>query len=714
MKKASLVTVLLAVGMALSWGQAVDLTMPDLYIRKGFALEWTFHAPYPGDTGWIRVPSAPGSRPVVIRDIFAEDNPKAGAKPERYCAVLPFYADERLLASSGGIGLYLGRIGQNWQVYLNGYLLRDETYFQPDDRLSVHRSARGVLIEVDPSRMKPGGNVLAFMIAGDPGDRFTGLTAPAPYLIASYEELSSLNAEIPRLMLIGIFFFFALYHGVLYALRPKNKAYLYYGLGTMLLSLYLFSRTFIVYEILLDTRAIDALGTAALFLLIPSFMAFFDASLGRRVSVFAKTYALLCAAASVAQAFAWREALTTAWRFTVLAPLAYILVLDLLLPISASVREHLGQRRGKGGALRALVRGVFRSDASKLILGTAVLSATVLLDASEALPGVGVSLTDAAFLVLVFGTAAVLARQFIRVYREAEEVKLDLERRVAARSEELRAELAVQESLSVRLSEASSRYQAAASIAEKDLMIATQVQQGFFPKSAPRTSEWDVAFSFMPAGGLSGDLYDFYMGAGRLDGLVIGDVSGQGIASGLITVLARSIFHRNFYERRHRSLGAVLEAINEELIPELSDVENFITAALLRFEDGGKVEFASAAHTDMLYRGAGKLRASAIRPRGDQDYKGPPLGREGIELPYTSVKITVMPGDAILVHTDGMNEAKNVDGEAFGEEGVLAALSSAPAGEASLMLDFIMQEWRFHVSGSRVADDVTAILLKKL
>ena len=195
---------------------------------------------------------------------------------------------------------------------------------------------------------------------------------------------------------------------------------------------------------------------------------------------------------------------------------------------------------------------------------------------------------------------------------------------------------------------------------------------------------------------------------------MVGDVSGHGIASGLITVLARSIFHRNFYERRHRSLGAVLEAINAELIPELSSVENFITAALLRVGDDGQVEYATAAHTEILYRGADKPRANAVRPRTVQDYKGPPLGREGIEAPYSSIKFTVKPGDAILLHTDGLDEARNVDGEPFGEDGVLAALSSAPVGEASLMLDYIMQEWRFHVSGTKVADDVTAVLLRKL
>ncbi|TFG83079.1 MAG: serine/threonine-protein phosphatase, partial [Spirochaetales bacterium] len=182
---------------------------------------------------------------------------------------------------------------------------------------------------------------------------------------------------------------------------------------------------------------------------------------------------------------------------------------------------------------------------------------------------------------------------------------------------------------------------------------------------------------------------------------------------GLITVLARSIFYRNFYERRHRSLGAVLEAINDELIPELSSVENFITAILLRQDDDGRVEYASAAHTEILYRGAEKIRAVPLRPREGTEYKGPPLGREGIVAPYTSIRFSLKPGDSILIYTDGLDESRTVDGEPFGIDGVLASFSSAPTGDAAQMLDYIMQEWRYHVSGTKVADDTTVVLLKK-
>ena len=66
------------------------------------------------------------------------------------------------------------------------------------------------------------------------------------------------------------------------------------------------------------------------------------------------------------------------------------------------------------------------------------------------------------------------------------------------------------------------------------------------PKTAPKNDAWDIAFEFIPMSGVSGDLYDFYVSEGEITGLTLCDVSGHGIASGLVTMIARSVFFRNF------------------------------------------------------------------------------------------------------------------------------------------------------------------------
>ena len=687
--------------------QVVDLSAADAYVRPGFSLEWVFSTPLPGDALWTVVPDASGNRPLVMRELELPDSPERNLfaverlRPRRYCVMIPFVAGEELLASRTGVGLYLAQIGQNWQIYLNGSLIRDETYTAADGKRRVERAVRGALIEVDTRYLRKGRNLLSIMVAGDPRDGHTGLFAGGPYLIDDYSKLESIRSESLKLILIGIYFFFALYHAILYAFRPTAKTYLYYGLATGLLSIFLFFRTFIVYELILDTRIIKALETAALFLLIPAFMAFIDAVVGRPVSPFARAYGAFFAVAAVLRLFILGEAILRLWQYTVVLPIAWVIVTDIGMPLVRSLRqEHLWQ---------ALSKAV----AGKLLVGIVVAGTAVMLDVVGTNAGLSAAYSDYAYLLLVFGTAATLAGQFVRAYNENEALGADLARRVRARSADLEATLADQGALSVALSETSGRLQASVDASARDMRVATRVQQGFFPSAAPRNATWDTAFAFIPSSGISGDFYDFYRHGERIDGLVVGDVSGHGIASGLVTVLARSIFHRNFYELKTRSLGAVLEAINEELIPELSAVENFITAALLRIDEEGRLEYASAAHTEILYRGADRPHAMPLKPKGSSDYKGPPLGREGFDSPYTSIRFGLRPGDSILIYTDGFDEAKNVDGEPFGVEGMIGALTSAPVGDASQMLDFIVREWRFHVSGSKVADDATAILLKR-
>lgn len=701
--------------------QAVDLGSLDAYVRPGFSLEWVFKTPLPGEAGWTVVPGGTGQpggtgdRPLVMRELGLPGAPdwslfpRGREAPRRYCVMIPFTAGDELLSSRTGVGLYLARIGQNWQIYLNGSLVRDETYTAGDGTMRVERNVSGALVGLDTRYLRKGNNLLTVMVAGDPRSDKTGLSRGGPYRIDAYDRLESMRGEGLKLMLIGIYFFFAVYHAILFALRPAARSYLYYGVATGLLSVFLFCRTYVVFDIILDTRVIQGLELGSLFLVMPAFMAFFDTMRGKPVSLFARIYGAVFALAAVLRIFFWSEAFLRLWQYTVILPILYILIVDIIMPVVASLRS----RRERRGPARKPAGGDIAADASVWLAGFIIVGALMLYYVAAVDSGRAGPYADYAFLLLVFGTAATLAGQFVRAHNENESLGADLAARVQARSLELESTLAEQGTLSVSLSEASTRLQASVDVAARDMRVATRVQQGFFPTTAPRTASWDSAFAFLPASGISGDFYDFYTRGDKLEGLVVGDVSGHGLASGLITVLARSIFHRNFHELRNRSLGAIMESINSELVSELTSVDNFITAVLLRLDSAGGVEYSSAAHTEIAYRGAGRVRAATLKPKGVKEYKGPPLGREGLEAPYTAIRFSLKPGDAILIYTDGFDEAKNVDGVPFGVDGVLGAMTSAPEGEASQMLDFVIREWRFHVSGTKVSDDATAVLLKK-
>ncbi len=697
----------------------IDLSAIDIFVRPGFQNEWTFRLPDPGSMVWTRVAGNPGKRSIVMGKLGMEGVPKPPIlplkrlTPEKFCAVMDFTATDRLLESKSGVALYLARIGQNWDVYVNGTMVATESYIDENGNMTRERAVRGALVPIDKRYLVLGKNVLAFRIVGDPVDPRTGFIAAGPYVVGPYEDLAALKREYADLMLIGIYFFFAVYHVLLFVLRPRSASYLIYGLGALLLSVFFLCGSFIIYSLVPDTALIWHVELACLFMLFPVFIAFFDSVLKKRFSKITLVSGAIYLALAVAQFFVLTEAIYRIWRLTLPLLIGYFVVVDLVIPLSSKMRHYRRAVKGKGpfAWLAAFGRTVARTNAGQLFVGFAVVAAAVLLDALAGDTGRAASFSKSGFFLLIIGTATILASQFIKIYHDIERLNLALENRVADRTRDLEAVMSEETELSEKLAAMNAKLQGAAEAGARDMRLAVQVQQGFFPKTVPDVDGWDVSYVFMPASGVSGDFYDFYVNGRELEGILLGDVSGHGIASGLVTVIARSVFHRVFSANSGASLGKLMETANAELIRELAMVENYLTAILVRVRDG-VVEYSNAAHPDAYYKRAGRPKVSILKPRED-DYKGAIMGREGFETPYKTIRFRMETGDSILIYTDCLNESKNVEGEMFGDEGVAQAFSSAPDGTAQQILDFVMQEWRFHVSGARIADDLTAILIKK-
>ncbi|HON88959.1 MAG TPA: SpoIIE family protein phosphatase [Spirochaetales bacterium] len=702
--------------------QEIDLTEYALFIRPGFEPSWILFPPKLNDSSWISVLGNKGSRSVIIRDVGLPGIKKpplfsnAKMKSQRFTIVIPFTIYEEDYTEKGGVTLFLEQIGVNWQVYFNGTLIHNESS-RGYDALprGVERNVRGALINIDRRLIKSGTNLLAFMIEGDPLSEKTGLTARKGYVIGDYLSLLRKRTQYIQLAFIGVYLFFGIYHLIFYFLRRQNRAYLYFALASFILGIHLLSRTYVIHDVILDTRITDAIRTGTLYILLPMFVAFIDVAIHKRLSKFALVLAGIAGIFFVVQLFVFTELINFIWSIVGFIPAIYVLYRDLYVPYRHALRHYKRiTTEKKQSVLFLLVRSFQRVDMVRFLQGMAVVIATSFLNIIAFGGNQFEMMAQIGFLILVFGSATLLAAQFFFVYRHVELTNMVLEKKVNKRTEELSQKLKEQDVFNKNLTETAQKLERAHQEAQMDLRIATQVQIGFFPSEAPRTSAWEAAFVFIPASGVSGDFYDFYTISNALAGIVVADVSGHGIASGLITVLARSIFYRNFLKYRNLPLGKVMSIVNKELCDELQSVEHYLTAALLRLSDDGSIEYSNAAHTEIVYKSSKKPYALELRPPGNDEYRGLPMGRKGIESLYKSIRFKVQPGDVILVYTDGISEARNVDRQEFGQEGILSALSSAPQGSAQGMLDYIIQEWRFFTSGAKMADDVTAILLKKL
>ncbi|MBU0926590.1 MAG: SpoIIE family protein phosphatase [Spirochaetes bacterium] len=714
--KRLVIAFLLGMSAGSAFAQYVDLGECTFYIRAGFEDSWTRRLPAAGDGSWTVVAPTRGERSLEMRALGLPGTPRGGtfsffpAPPMEFTVLVPFGADLTLLNSSDP-ALFLKHVGQEWAVYLNGVLLRSE--FVRSGTGYLERSLRDVIVPLDKRRLARGQNLLAFRLRGDPVDDRTGFNRSGPYGIGSYRSLASGNREYVDLMLIGVYAFFALYHCVLFALRPKNKAYLYFGVSTLLLAAYMAARTNAATAIVADTAVLRRIEYSSLFLALPAILAFLESLLLMRRSAFVVAVAAFSAASAVAGQFLRLEPLLYIWYAAALASVAYALVSTFGKAMARDYREMRAAADPSADsptALALFASVLVRKDSGRVAMGSLVFGLAVLADVwLVGAAGGTVFWSKYAFFVFITLTASVLARQFAEVSERAEAMNAGLETEVDARTAELSAATAERVRLNEEISSANALLSSAMEESERDVRIAAAVQKGFFPARPLATAGWDVSYVFEPASGLSSDFYDFFQDGKSLSGVLLGSVSGSGVASGLVTVLAKNVFGRGMSEMAGEPLAAMLSRVNRELSRELSVVGNTVSCTFLRFS-GDRVEYVNAGHTDAFLRKGGSKRVAGL----DEGRKrSPPFGRDDFDDGLLALRFTLSPGDALLVYTAGLVESVNAKKAAYGGARLAEAWRRADPHNAESLLASVMIDFRNFMAGSRRAGDICAMAVVK-
>lgn len=252
------------------------------------------------------------------------------------------------------------------------------------------------------------------------------------------------------------------------------------------------------------------------------------------------------------------------------------------------------------------------------------------------------------------------------------------------------------------------RFEQSRSKIEMDL--AHDIQRSIFPLTAPDDEVWDVALTSVPSAGVSGDFYDFYTKGNRLNGISLFDVSGHGVASALITILAKPVFFRNFNRFSGANLDLVFEISNKELLSELGGVNSFITGIMLRFT-GNTIEYINAGHPDILLRSAATNTVAQI-DEGNHKFKGHPIGLKSTNLSYKTRQFTAASGDVLILYSDCLLECRNDQGEFYGDEIIFKTFAAATGETAKEIMDFIVKDFN-DFAGNNIHDDMTLIVLRK-
>ncbi|MBR1639152.1 MAG: serine/threonine-protein phosphatase [Treponema sp.] len=242
---------------------------------------------------------------------------------------------------------------------------------------------------------------------------------------------------------------------------------------------------------------------------------------------------------------------------------------------------------------------------------------------------------------------------------------------------------------------------------EGEIKRASVIQSAFFKQNVKGLKGWDVSYFIKPMAGVSGDFFDFCRTGNQLDGLGIFDVSGHGISSGLITMLVKNIIHQEFYNNQNMELWEILNKINDRIVEEKGDVENYLTGILTRFTPT-QAEMVIAGHpTPIIYK---KNTGKCDYLKKTTESSGA-IGIAGFPTFYISQYVDFEDGDRLFYFSDGVTDASNEKKEAFGRERLLQAFRESIYLDADSQINYIRSSISEFRGNAVQNDDITMICI---
>ena len=239
---------------------------------------------------------------------------------------------------------------------------------------------------------------------------------------------------------------------------------------------------------------------------------------------------------------------------------------------------------------------------------------------------------------------------------------------------------------------------------EGQLEVARQVQLELLPAKDPQLEGYDISAYNFPTEEVSGDYYDWVRIYEDQIGLVIADVSGKGVPAALLMAFLRASLRAATHigYSPHISMAKV-----NYLLWESIERNQFVTAFYGILDVTNRtLTYTNAGHNPpILLKQNGELR---IMDRGSV-----PLGMFK-DTRYHEYYLTTEPGDVLVLYTDGVTEAHNLNGDEFGRDRLAQAVrrhSQLGARELIAALQTDVIEW---TEGRGATDDVTFFVIKAL
>jgi sigma-B regulation protein RsbU (phosphoserine phosphatase) len=242
---------------------------------------------------------------------------------------------------------------------------------------------------------------------------------------------------------------------------------------------------------------------------------------------------------------------------------------------------------------------------------------------------------------------------------------------------------------------------------QQSLDLAMEVQQNLLPGKDPEIEGLDIAGTSIYCEETGGDYYDYLM-SGKNDQnkicVVVGDVADHGIPSALLMTTARAFLRQR--TSRSGELDQVVADVNRQLTLDVEESGRFMTLFICEIDRTNQIiHWVNAGHDPaMIYdREGGKFE--------ELSGNSLPLGVSETAA-YQKLDKKIIPGQIIMMGTDGIWEAQNPQGEMFGKERFKDIIRENDGQPAKDIIEAVIKEVDRFCHPLEKADDVTLVITK--
>ena len=339
-------------------------------------------------------------------------------------------------------GLFIAGIGENWEIFFNGKLVRSEMRLDETGRIREGRTWYNVYFPLDNSLVFSGTNILSLRILGDPTYLGTGVFfQTAPVYMDDYRIIEGRQFNFINTVLCAVFAFTGVYYLMLYfSVKKKTEIFnLYFGIFSILLFIYVICRQEWIYSLIPNSDITVRMEYGSLMLAIPMLGVFFETLGMKKITGVSRGYLIFCSLLCLTQIFfcnQYGEEIILIWDLTALFYFSYILVCYIIYFRFWDRRKKKNHGRDSDETSDLRIGGILIGMILSYLCGNFDILDALFFRMSIRL------FTYSIFAVHI-GMVFILSQRFSGMYKRLEQSNAMLEMAVHERTQELQKQIMI-------------------------------------------------------------------------------------------------------------------------------------------------------------------------------------------------------------------------------------------------------------------------------